>query len=448
MANKTGTNILVVDDTPENAILLSRILKMSGYKVEIADNGSRAIELARIIPFDMILLDISMPGIDGFEACSRLKQDERTRDIPVIFISGLSAPEEKVKAFRVGGVDYIDKPFDIEEVQARVETHLVLRQLRRQLEEMNNTLAMRVDELSRSQQLLAERERKLRAFVTALPNPAFVFNEQGQYLEVFTVDTTLLLVEPNELLGKFIEDVLPPKESAMILDAIRQTIEMENIQIIEYKVPIVAGKEHWFEGRLACMEKDQYGHGKVVMIISDITERVHLYKEVQRLADQDVLTSCVSRRHFMALAAQEIERSISFSRSLSLLMIDIDHYKSVNDQFGHQIGDQLLRNLVNLCQKQLRPVDILGRYGGDEFVALLPDTTGNDAMSIAERLRKKIENTQLELPEGKFSTTVSIGLTSLERGGNETQTLDMLVKRADQALYAAKAAGRNCCVRA
>lgn len=111
------------------------------------------------------------------------------------------------------------------------------------------------------------------------------------------------------------------------------------------------------------MEKDETGRSKVVFVATEISERVQLYQEVQRLANQDVLTGCFNRRHFMAMATQEIQREMRYKRPLSLLMLDIDHFKGFNDRYGHQIGDQLLCYLVNLCQKQLRSVDILRRYG-------------------------------------------------------------------------------------
>jgi diguanylate cyclase (GGDEF)-like protein len=236
---------------------------------------------------------------------------------------------------------------------------------------------------------------------------------------------------------------MPPKEGAKILDAIKQAIEEGNIQVIEYKIPVLTGGECWFEGRIACMEKDEYGHGKVVMIALDITERVHLYQEIQRLANRDGLTGCINRRHFIALATQEIERCRRYNRPLSFLILDIDHFKDFNDRYGHQVGDQLLCHLVNLCQNQIRKVDVLGRYGGEEFVILLPETNEAGAMLASERLRGKIEKTKVNTPEGKLSITVSIGLTTLERGFDETQTVDMLINRADKALYAAKTAGRN-----
>ncbi|MGB8214855.1 MAG: diguanylate cyclase [Anaerolineales bacterium] len=444
MAEPPEPTVLIVDDSPENITLLSRILKMSGYRIEVAADGPRAVEIAETLLPDIILLDINMPVMDGFETCARLKENESTRAIPVIFISALDNVEEKTKAFRIGGVDYILKPFDYEEVQARVETHLVLRRLRIQLELANRELAARVEELTNSRELLAERERRLSAFVNALPNLSFVIDEQGRYLEIIAKETSLLAARPGELIGRLVGDVLPPKEAAKILDAIEQTVQTGKIQVIEYKIPVLSGSERWFEGRIALLEKGDSGSSKVVLLASDITDRVQLYQEVQRLADLDVLTGCFNRRHFMAVATQEIQRSMRYKRPLSLLMVDIDHFKNFNDKYGHQVGDQLLCSLVILCQKQLRNIDVLGRYGGDEFVVLMPETAAEGAMLASERLRHKTEIMKIKTNERELSITVSMGIASLDRGFDETHTLDTLIKSADKALYAAKAAGRNC----
>ncbi len=396
------------------------------------------------MPPDLILLDINMPVMDGFDVCDRLKTDERTRDIPIIFISALDSPEDKARAFRAGGMDYIVKPFDYDEVQSRVETHLVLRRLRLQLEETNKALASRVDELTHSQNLLAERESRLSAFVAALPNLSFIMDEQGHYLEVMSEGKSFLIAEPDKLIGSSVGDFLPPQESMKIVDAIQQTLETGIIQVIEYKVPGPTGGEHWFEGRFASMEKDASGHGKVVMIASEITERVLLYQQIQRLANEDVLTGCMNRRFFMEKASDEIQRSLRYKRPLSFLMMDIDHFKDFNDSYGHQVGDQLLCRLVHLCQKELRVMDVLGRYGGEEFVVLMPETAGKGGLLASERLRTKIEKMNIHTTAGNLSVTVSMGLASLERGFDANQTLDNVIRRADKALYAAKAAGRNC----
>jgi two-component system cell cycle response regulator len=444
MADNSGVTVLVVDDVPENIALLSRILMMSGYHIETANSGSRALEIASTLLPDIILLDINMPVMNGFDTCTLLKKDERTSEIPVIFISALDDIEEKTKAFRIGGVDYILKPFDYQEVQARVETHLVLRSLRLQLEQANQALAGRVQELTASRETLAERERRLSAFVSALPNISFVMDQQGRYLEVIANESSLLFARPDDFIGRLIEDVLPPKEGAKILDAIGQTIVTGKIQVIEYKLSVLSGSERWFEGRITLMEKKDSGESKVILMANDITERVLLYQQVQRLANLDVLTGCFNRRHFMERAEQEVKRAMRYTRPLSFLMMDIDHFKDFNDKYGHQIGDRLLCHLVELCLRILRNIDILGRYGGEEFVVLMPETAIDGAKQASERLRNEIENMKINTPEGNLSITVSMGLACLERGFDESNTLDSLIKSADKALYAAKANGRNC----
>jgi two-component system, cell cycle response regulator len=444
MKDRAASTVLVVDDSVENVTLLSRILKMSGYGVLVADNGLAAIECAKKDQPDLILLDINMPLMDGFETSAHIKSDPHTQDIPIIFISALDNIEDKTRAFRAGGMDYILKPFEYEEVQARIEAHLTLRRLRLQLEKTNRELATRVDELTRSQQQLAERERRLSAFVAALPNLSFILDEQGRYLEVMSTEANPSISSPGELMGHTVEEIMSPQEGAKIIDAIRETLEQESIQVIEFKGPPRTGGEHWFEGRLACMERDGYGHGKVVMMASEITERIHLYQEIQRMANQDGLTGCLNRRFFMERAVEEIQRSLRYKDPVSLLMMDIDHFKDVNDSYGHQVGDKLLCHLVNLCHKQLRSQDVLGRYGGEEFVVLMPETDLNGALRASERLREKIEKMKIVVAGRNLSITMSMGVASFERGFDQSKTLDLLVKEADTALYAAKAAGRNC----
>jgi diguanylate cyclase (GGDEF)-like protein len=192
------------------------------------------------------------------------------------------------------------------------------------------------------------------------------------------------------------------------------------------------------------MEKDDAGQSKVVFIAVEISERVRLYQEVQRLAIHDPLTGCFNRRHFLILTSQELDRSLRYKRPLSLLMLDIDHFKDFNDSYGHPIGDQILCALVDICQSQMRNVDIVGRYGGEEFLILVPETSIEGARKMAERLRTKTEKTKVDTPAGILSLTVSIGVASIETELEQEQTVDSLIERADQAVYAAKAAGRNC----
>jgi len=442
MIDTQRETILIVDDNAVNVTLLARILSNSGYRILTASNGRDAISVAQESLPNLILLDISMPTMDGLEACSRLKKNPSTEAIPVIFISAADDLDNKVNAFHVGGVDFVLKPFEFEEIKARVEAHLSIQRLRTQLEAANQELAERVEELTQSQKQLSERERKLAAFIQALPNLSFIYDQEGRYLEVMTNETSLLRADAKELKGRLIHDVMPEDVANIMMDAIQRTIETGKTQIIEYKLQVLTGDERWFEGRTALMEREG-NNSKVVFIATEISERVQLYEQVQRLANQDPMTNCYNRRHFMTLAAAELQRSLRYKRPLSLIMFDIDHFKLFNDQYGHQIGDTLLCALVNQCQESLRTVDIIGRYGGEEFVILMPETSQAGALLAAKRLCEQIENLKISTSAGNLSVTISVGTTSLEKNGG-AQTLDMLIKRADTALYAAKDAGRNC----
>jgi len=436
--------ILVVDDTPSNLTLLSRILSGSGYIVQLADNGLTAIDMALDMIPDMILLDVSMPVMDGYETCEKLKADDRTSNIPVIFISALSETEDKIKAFKVGAADYIPKPIEVKEVLIRVNTHLANQRLRNQLRSANSELEKRVNELTISREQLQERESKLRAFINALPNLSFVYDDEGRYLEILTNETELLLAKAEELKGCLLKDVMPADEADLMMAAIRRAIETGKTQVVEYKLPVLSGDEHWFEGRIASMGKFPDGRSRVVFIATDITERVQLYQETQKLAAQDPLTGRFNRRHFMVLAKQELQRVARYGRPMSLMMLDIDHFKNFNDQYGHPAGDQVLYALVNLCQKVLRNVDILARYGGEEFVILMPETDSHAVISTAERLREEIEKMEVITSQGSRSVTASMGAASYDESSGKSLSVDVLIERADQALYEAKNAGRNC----
>ncbi|KAF0106597.1 MAG: response regulator receiver [Anaerolineaceae bacterium] len=440
----TNRKILVVDDAPENTRLLSRILTGSGYEVHTAERGEDALRLAQEIKPDLVLLDINMPEMDGYEVCVQLKSGEQTRDIPVIFISALDDTEDKVKAFRAGGVDYIPKPFQMEEVLARVETHLALQRLQRNLQSANRELEARLIDLSQSQEQLRDRESKLRAFVAALPNLSFIYDQDGRYLEVMANETSLLCARPEDLLGRRIRDVLPADVGKTLEDAIHRAIETGKVQVIEYKIPTMTGEQHWFEGRVAVMEKNDDGNSKVIFTATQISQRVALFEEVQRLAMQDPLTDCFNRRHFFELAEQEFQRAVRYRHSLSLIMLDVDHFKKFNDTYGHQTGDKVLCDLVDTCRGSLRSIDLLGRYGGEEFALLLPETHLEGALKTAGRLRQELMKIRVSGQEAAPSVTVSLGVACYEPKSNEVATLDELVRLADESLYDAKSAGRNC----
>jgi len=315
-------DILIVDDTPANLRLLHKILSKQGYKVRMAPSGHLALKSAQAIPPDLILLDIMMPNMDGYEVCEQLKADPRTRDIPVIFISALDQTEDKVKALTSGGVDYITKPFQVREVIARVKTHLALYSLQQQLSAAN-----------------------------------------------------LKLQESNNRLK------------------------------------------------------------------AEIDKRVKIEAILQELATTDALTRLHNRRHFFDLAEKELTRAKRYQLHFSLLLIDLDDFKIINDKYGHLYGDRVLQVVAECIRQNSREVDIQGRYGGDEFVVLVPETQPSYSKDIANRLCQNIPAQLTKLGENDFPVTLSIGIANFS--GESDISIDMLFDRADKALYQAKDAGRN-----
>jgi diguanylate cyclase (GGDEF)-like protein len=310
-----SASILVIDDQPGNLTLLQRILTNQGYKVHLETNGITAIETAKNNLPDLILLDIYLPEMDGYDVCIRLKEIDLLKDVPVIFISTLSDVLDKVKAFSVGGIDYITKPFDFEEVLARVKTHLKIRGLQTQLEE------------------------------------------------------------------------------------------------------------------------------KTANLEAEIARRIKAEAELKRLASLDPLTGIHNRRTFFELAEVELERALRYGDSITLLMMDIDHFKKVNDCFGHIFGDQILINFAHLCKNHLRSFDLVARYGGEEFIIMLPHTDIEAGKSIAERIRLLVKEKEYTCKDQTFTVTVSAGITELDH--TKPIALSALIEQADQALYQAKRSGRN-----
>jgi len=285
--------ILIVDDSQVNINFCRKILGKNGYDTDSCKSGEEAIEYLDKNSPDLILLDIVMPGIDGFEFCEHMKNIPRMADTPVIFLSAMDDEASIIKGFKSGGVDYITKPFRTQEMLARTRTHI---------------------------------------------------------------------------------DLKKTKEQLLIM------------------------------------------------------------------ATTDVLTGLANRRFFMERLSNEFDRVKRYESLYTILMIDLDFFKKINDTQGHKAGDNVLTKVSEILQSELRCTDIIGRIGGEEFAVILPETEIQHGLQIAERLRKAVEQLPLELDGDKINVTISLGASQSNITDRE---MDDALIRADSALYDAKRSGRN-----
>jgi len=291
--NMREKTILVVDDTTSNLDILSELL--CNYDVLDATNGNDVLEIVQEEKIDLILLDIMMPQMDGFEVCQKLKEDLKTKDIPIIFITAMSDEDSIEKAYDIGGSDYVTKPFKPKELLARVKREL-------QLQDLQN--------------------------------------------------------------------------------------------------------------------------------------------ELKLLASTDPLTKLYNRRYFMKTAKTILDLAQRNKTTTSVIILDIDKFKRVNDVYGHKVGDDVLVVLASSLLKNSRKSDITGRWGGEEFLLLLPGTDLNGAFIIAEKIRKKVEELVVSLEnEQTLQFTVSLGVS--EFNSKDDKNIGASINRADKALYRAKESGRN-----
>ena len=440
--------VLVVDDDPQVHTMTRVLLRdfdFQGRSFEVlsAYSAADARELLATHPdVPIMLLDVVMEtDIAGLELARYIRETLGNLSLRIILRTGQpgEAPERRVM------LDY-----DINDYRSKTELTAqkmftaVVSALRSwqhitTIERLNTTLETRVAERTAE---LEEARAFAESLVELLPSPVWYKDEHGRYRlynrafrEFFNIGPTCWHgCTGAEVLG----ERLPAEENDtddMLLSgrAERMSYEMA--------LPDITGMARSLMVSKSLVRRGGGGGGVrgVVAVATDITERKGLERELRRLATVDPLTGAFNRRYFLSAASQEMERAVRYGGSLSLLMIDIDHFKRVNDRFGHALGDEVLRKTVEVCRANLREVDIFARLGGEEFAALLPQTASVGALGLAERLRRAVAEMVVPLAGGDLRVTVSVGVA--ER--SVETTFEHLMSRADQALYAAKETGRN-----
>ena len=446
-------DILVVDDAPENLRLLLTALTEQGYSVRCARSGQLAIAGSQAVPPDLVLLDIMMPQMDGYEVCQQLRQDARTSAIPVIFLSALQNGQEKAKGFALGGDDYIAKPFHIDEVLARIKYQLDAKRRQVRLErkadkyrqtsyKLRNAYGLLQDILNSltegiaAFQAMQDEAGEIVDFRTTVTNPAFAD---------FLPDGAATTPDPREGMIDFrASNFEPSNAEGDLLDLCLQVIET-NAQITQEFSTVQGDRQRWIE-----IFATQLRDGVVTLLrdISDAKARIATLETVKEelyvLATTDVLTQVGNRYCFEAYFNTEWQRSLREQQPLSLILGDIDKFKQFNDICGHTVGDRCLQAVAQVLQTVVkRPADLVARYGGEEFVILLPNTSLSGAIQLAQAIQTAIRElclTDVPSPACRH-IGLSLGVTSLTP--HPDQRPAALIEAADKALYSAKALGGN-----
>lgn len=411
-----NSKILIVDDNPVNQKVLQKVLESNGYATLVASDGVEALEHAMDREPDLILLDVQMPNMDGFEVCRRLKVHENTQDIPVIFITATDTVEGKVEGFKVGAADYIPRPLQMPEVLARVGNQLMLQKLKNNAE----------DEKERVKKILA-----------ALPVPYMISKQKtGQILEMNDKALSALDVAAEDINQyKAIDFYSKPEIRAELLEIVRR-----NGLVANKEIELKTRSGHCFTTLFSATPLRLTNEEVFFVTFSDISERKEMELALEKAATTDYLTGLLNRRAFIDRADLERQRANRNKHAICILMIDIDHFKAINDTYGHDIGDDALKELVGLVGHNLRVTDAFGRLGGEEFALMLPETDLDGALILAERIRERVEENDMVLADGSvLKMKISGGLALW----NDDLEYDEVMKLADECLYKAKQTGRN-----
>lgn len=444
-AETSKGNILIVDDTPENLHLLSTTLTEQGYDVRGVVSGAMGLRAARLAPPDLILLDIMMLELDGYQVCRQLKASAQTREIPVIFLSALDDTIDKVKAFASGGADYITKPFQIEEVLVRVKNQLAIQAAKAEIHQLNMVLEQRVRE--RTQELwginaeLQSSEARFRLITENMSDLICLHEPNGDYLYLSPSCQTLLGFQEHELLGSHPQDLFHPDDLERQQSQAYLSTSKDQPFSTTYRIRKKSGEYIWVETLAKPIISRSGEVARIVTSSRDITARVWAEEQLVYAAVHDALTGLPNRILFM----EKVDRALQQAKQdeaylFAILFIDLDRFKLVNDSLGHLVGDRLLVAVARLLEECLRSTDTVARLGGDEFTLLLNELQSvADAIQIAERIQAKLKF-PFDLEGHTVLTTASIGIV-LGSPAYE-QSLDLL-RDADIAMYRAKDAGKS-----
>lgn len=445
--------ILIVDDIAANLKLLNARLSAEYYEVVTATNGLDALAICAQGGIDLVLLDVMMPGIDGFEVCARLKADPATQHIPVVMVTALDQPADRMRGLTAGADDFLTKPVNDLQLLSRVKSLVRLKTLTDELRlRASTTRSIGLDELLKDHAASAdEKPRLLLVDAKQASAERFARTLGGEFRLEHAWDAhsgLMLAAEKNP-------DCVIVTTGDAQFDPLRICSQLRSMDRTRFLPILLVAEPGEDERVMRALDLGVNDYMVRPVDPQELTARLRtqirrkryndaLRKSVSQsieMAVTDGLTGLHNRRYLDSHMKTLFERARQRNRPMSFLITDIDRFKSINDTFGHDGGDEVLREFALRLRRQVRGADLVCRFGGEEFVVAMPDTDAEVAAKVAERVRAAIEVAPFSLSGNRnIRVTASVGVTTIRDGSD---TVGEIAKRADRALYEAKNGGRN-----
>jgi two-component system cell cycle response regulator len=445
-----SARILVVDDVDVNVRLLEAKLTIEYYDVLTCNSGAAALTLAAEQQPDLILLDVMMPGMDGFETCRRLKAQAETRHIPVVLVTALDGRQDRIRGLEAGADDFLTKPIDDVILFARVKSLTRLKQVMDELREREESSRRLGVDSNGAARLRSEGGRVLIVDDDLRQAERIALELGAEHRIAIETDPEAALAAAKGALDLIIVNV-----AAVNFDGLRIVAQAKSGDA--RRAPILAIVDPAERPRM--VKALELGAADILprpVDTEELSARVRTQIRRKRYTDflrqkldssmemavTDALTGLHNRRYMTGQLQALVGRAAQGGAQVAVLVLDVDHFKSVNDGFGHDAGDEVLVEFAVRLATNVRAVDLPCRMGGEEFVVVMPGASLEDAGRVAERIRRDVASAPFRVMGGKeqITITISVGVAATVGDGD---TPEGLLKRADEGVYEAKSAGRN-----